>query len=179
MPLDLWVYQEILHEVRPDLIIETGTAFGGSALYLAQVCDGVGRGRVITVDVVASVDRPSHRRITYLTGSSVDVTIVAQLTEAARQAERVMVILDSDHRRDHVLSELQLLGPLVTVGSYLIVEDTNVNGHPVDSVHGPGPMEALDEFLAIQTDFVVDPEREKFLLSFNPRGFLRRTAARR
>jgi cephalosporin hydroxylase len=178
-PLDLWVYQEILHEVRPDLIIETGTAFGGSALYLAQVCDGVGLGRVITVDVVASVDRPSHPRITYLTGSSIDAAILAQLTDAARRAERVMVILDSDHRRDHVLSELQLLGPLVTEGSYLIVEDTNVNGHPADSAHGPGPMEALDEFLAIPTDFVVDPEREKFLLSFNPRGFLRRTATRR
>jgi cephalosporin hydroxylase len=165
--------------VRPDLIIETGTAFGGSALYLAQVCDGVGLGRVITVDVVASVDRPSHPRITYLTGSSIDAAILAQLTDAARRAERVMVILDSDHRRDHVLSELQLLGPLVTEGSYLIVEDTNVNGHPADSAHGPGPMEALDEFLAIPTDFVVDPEREKFLLSFNPRGFLRRTATRR
>jgi len=178
-PLDLWVYQEILNEVRPDLIIETGTAFGGSALYLAHVCDALEQGRVITVDVVAKPNRPSHPRISYLTGSSVDPEILRHLSASAKVVDRVLVILDSDHQQDHVLNELNALSGLVTPGSYLIVEDTNVNGHPVDAAHGPGPFEAVELFLAECSDFVVDPEREKFLLSFNPRGFLRRTAAHR
>jgi cephalosporin hydroxylase len=176
-PLDLWHYQEILHEIRPDLIIETGTAFGGSALLLANMCDLLNHGRVITVDVEVRGERPQHPRIAYLTGSSVDPAIVADLKAAAAQCERVMVILDSDHSKEHVLNELNALGGLVTPGSYLIVEDTNLNGHPVDPDHGPGPMEALDTFIAKRPEFKVDSRWEKFFLSFNPRGYLRRVAS--
>jgi len=82
------------------------------------------------------------------------------------------VILDSDHSRDHVLDELRLYAPLVTSGSYVIVEDTNINGHPVLPQFGPGPMEALDEFLRESDEFSIDDQREKFFLTFNPRGFL-------
>lgn len=85
-----------------------------------------------------------------------------------------MVILDSDHRRDHVVRELRTYGPLVSPGSMLVLEDTIVNGHPVLPDFGPGPMEALEEFLAETKTFEIDPIGEKFLISFNPRGYLRR-----
>jgi len=172
-PLDLWVYQEILHELRPEAIVETGTASGGSASYLAAICDLLGTGRIVTVDVVER-ERPAHERVTYLTGSSTDPQIAAQVLEFVGDDSPVLVILDSDHSRDHVLEELRLYAPLVTPGSYVIVEDTNVNGHPVSPDFGPGPMEAVDEFLRESAEFAVDAEREKLLLTFNPRGYLRR-----
>ena len=175
-PLDLWIYQEILHETRPDLILETGTAHGGSALYLASVCELLSRGEVVTVDISPFEGRPEHDRITYLTGSSTADDIVAQLEKRVAAHDRVLVILDSDHSRDHVLDELRTYGRWVSPGSYLIVEDSNVNGHPVLPEHGPGPMEALDEFLAESDEFEIDSAREKFFFTFNPRGYLRRRA---
>jgi cephalosporin hydroxylase len=173
-PLDLWHYQEIFYAVRPDLIIETGTCFGGSALYIAHLCDLLGAGRVITIDVEHRDGRPMHPRIEYWTGSSTATAIVERASAAAAQAGTVLIILDSDHSEAHVWKELQAFAGLVTVGSFLIVEDTNVNGHPVAPEFGPGPMEAVDRFLAGRQDFEVDARWEKFLLTFNPRGFLRR-----
>ena len=173
-PMDLWVYQEILTEQRPDVIVETGTAKGGSSLFLASLCTLLDGGRVITVDIEDQVGDARDPRVSYLVGSSTADEIVEQVEKQIRPGERVMVILDSDHRYDHVLRELELYAPMVTPGSYLIVEDTNVNGHPVKPGFGPGPMEALDTFLASHPEFEVDPSREKFLLTFNPRGYLRR-----
>jgi cephalosporin hydroxylase len=178
-PLDLWQYQEILHDLRPDLIVETGTAFGGSALFLAHALDLIGTGRVITVDVEPRSGRPEHERITYIAGSSIDPQVTQPIFDAAARAKTVMVILDSDHRRDHVLAELRMLGPLVTPGSFLIVEDTNLNGHPVEPHYGPGPMEAVNAFLSERRDFEIDPRWEKFFLSFSPRGYLRRRRSER
>lgn len=175
-PLDLWIYQEILHETRPDLILETGTAHGGSALYLASVCDLLGRGEVVTVDIYPIEGRPEHDRITYITGSSTADEVVAEVERLVTGHERVLVILDSDHSRDHVLDELRIYSRFVTPDSYLVVEDTNVNGHPVMPEHGPGPMEALEEYLAETDEFEVDIAREKFFMTFNPRGFLRKRA---
>lgn len=86
----------------------------------------------------------------------------------------VMTVLDSDHTMDHVLHELRAYGPLVTKDSYLVVEDTNINGHPVLPAWGPGPREAVDRYLAETDEFLIDERREKFLLTFNPRGFLKR-----
>jgi cephalosporin hydroxylase len=173
-PLDLWIYQELVHELRPDWLVETGTAHGGSALYLASLCDLVGHGRVLSIDVVARDDRPRHPRLEYLTGSSVDPAIVAGVRERVGSAARVLVILDSDHSRAHVLAELRAYHELVGVGGYCIVEDSNVNGHPVAREFGPGPMEAIRAFLAENDAFEVDRSREKFYLTFNPSGFLRR-----
>ena len=172
-PLDLWTYQEIIVETRPDLIVETGTHSGGSALYLASILDLLGHGSVLTVDIAVPKAPPSHPRLRYLTGSSVAVDIVARV-RAAAEGKRVMVLLDSDHTAAHVAAELAAYDDLVSVGGYLVVEDTNVNGHPVKPDFGPGPMEALDEFLAQRDDFVIDPDRERFLMTLNPRGFLRR-----
>ncbi len=172
-PLDLWTYQEILVETRPDLVVECGTRFGGSAYYIASLLELIGNGQVLTVDIDAMAGRPVHPRIRYVHGSSTDPAIVAQV-RAAAEGKRVMVILDSDHAAAHVGAELAAYHDLVTVGCYLIVEDTNVNGHPVRPDFGPGPMEALDAFLTGRDDFVSDPDRERFLLTLNPRGFLKR-----
>ena len=173
-PLDLWLYQEILHSVRPAVIVETGTAFGGSALYLASICEQLAAGRVVTVDVVARPGVPTHPRITHVEGSSVDQDVVARVRSEVADATPVMVLLDSDHRRDHVLAELEAYAPFVTRGSYLVVEDTNLNGHPVEPDHGPGPMEAAETFLARHPEFAHDTAMDKFLLTFNPRGYLKR-----
>lgn len=172
-PLDLWSYQEIIAEVRPDLIVETGTYSGGSALYLAHLLDSVGQGEIVTIDISDDQPRPSHPRIRYVKGSSADRDLIASILDP-RPAETRMVILDSDHSKRHVLDELNLLSPYVSVGSYLIVEDTNVNGHPTYASFGEGPFEAVEEFLSRTRDFVVDESREKFLMTFNPRGYLKR-----
>jgi len=173
-PLDLWIYQELLHELRPAVIVETGTAAGGSALFLASICDLLGHGSIVTVDVAPKPGRPTHERITYLTGSSTAPEIRKQVEELVGDSAPVLVILDSNHERDHVLEELRIYAPLVTAGSFVIVEDTNVNGHPVSPDHGPGPMEAVDEFLRSSAEFSVDRRREKFFLTFNPGGYLQR-----
>jgi cephalosporin hydroxylase len=176
-PTDLWVYQEILHETKPTVIVETGTANGGSALYLAQFGELLGGVRVITVDITNDnppTALPVHPSITYLTGSSTDASIVGEVRKRLEPDDRVMVILDSDHREPHVRAELEIYPELVTPGCYLIVEDTNVNGHPVYPTHGPGPMEAVAGFLPGHPEFVVDRGREKFMLTFNPSGYLRR-----
>lgn len=174
LPFDLWVYQEIVFEQKPDLIVETGTAAGGSVLFLAQLLDLNNNGEIITIDIEHRDGRPKHPRFQYLTGSSVALDIFTIVLNKAKAARSVLVILDSDHTKNHVLKELELYSPIVTSGSYLIVEDTNVNGHPVFPEHGEGPMEAVQEFLKTDNQFIRDPEREKFLISFNPSGYLKK-----
>jgi cephalosporin hydroxylase len=187
-PTDLWTYQEIIYEVEPDVIVETGTQLGGSAYYLASLCDLMGKGRVITIDVDSTEDsvsrergpvgkvRPDHPRIAYLRGSSTSEDVLMRVKSLIHAGDSVLVVLDSDHSKTHVFEELCAYSPLVSMGSYLIVEDTNVNGHPILSQFGPGPMEAVEEFLKMNTNFVIDRSREKHLLTFNPRGYLRRTS---
>lgn len=172
-PLDLWIYQEIIFEQRPDLIIETGTHSGGSALFLAQLCDLIGHGHIVSIDI-DNRPRPAHPRITYLLGSSSDPAMIEQALTATSSRENILVILDSDHSEQHVTRELELLSPLVKVGGYLIVEDTNINGHPTYPEFGPGPYEAVEKFLARNPNFQVDTMREKFMMTFNPRGYLKR-----
>jgi cephalosporin hydroxylase len=172
-PLDLWIYQELLVRTRPDFVIETGTFCGGSALYFAMLLDQLGHGSVITVDIDGQPRRPEHSRITYITGSSIDPGIAAQVRATVGE-QRSMVVLDSDHRAAHVYEEILAYSPLVQVGDYLIVEDTNVNGHPVLPDFGPGPMEAVDRFLSENHDFEIDQRCERFLLTLHPSGYLRR-----
>jgi len=173
-PLDLWIYQELLHDVQPDWIIETGTAFGGSASYLASLCDVLGRGQVLTIDPVEREGRPRHPRIHYLRGVSVDPEILARVARAVEGARAVLVLLDSDHSYANVLAELRAYHGFVTPGSYCVVEDGNVGGHPVAREFGAGPLEAVHTFLAESDGFEIDREREKFYLTFNPSGYLRR-----
>jgi cephalosporin hydroxylase len=172
-PNDLWLYQEIIHRQRPGLIIETGTAYGGSATYLAWLLDREDHGRIVSIDIAARAT-PPHPRVTYLAGSSTDPEIVAQVKAMVPPGEPVMVMLDSDHSEKHVYDELCAYADLVTPGSYLVVEDTNVNGHPAHPNYGPGPMEAARRFVAERDDFVVDESMHRLLLTLNPEGYLRR-----
>lgn len=175
-PTDMWSYQEIIAETMPDVIVETGTHRGGSALFFATICDLIQQGEVISVDIDDSfrANQPVHPRITFLSGSSTDPAIVANIKRRIAGRKNVFVILDSDHRRDHVLDELRIYSELVPVGGNLVVEDTNVNGHPAYPEFGPGPREAVDQFLAENPHFEVDRIQERFYFTHNPYGFLRR-----
>lgn len=177
-PTDLWIYQELIFKLRPDLIIETGTLYGGSALYMSTIMDCVNHGRVISVDISDGPDpdnpRPCHPRLKYIKGSSTDEIVLLKLAEESAALGAVMVILDSDHSKDHVLAEMTCLNEMVTSGSYMIVEDTNINGHPVFPDFGPGPMEAVRDFLANNDEFDVDRSMERLMLTANPSGYLRK-----
>ena len=173
-PSDLWTYHEMLFELRPDVIVECGTGAGGSSLFLAHQCDLLGTGRIITVDVIDLPDRPQHERITHLVGSSISDEILQKIRGSLKDTDKVMVILDSDHSKQHVLSELKCYCDMVPVGSYIVVEDSIIGGHPVKPRRKPGPMEAVFEFLETNSDFVIDKDREKFLLTFNPNGYLKK-----
>lgn len=177
-PLDLWIYQEILFDLKPDLILETGTCHGGSAFFLASICDLLGHGRVVTIDIDPKENRPTHKRVRYLHGSSIAQNTVSLVQQEVSGSQTVLAILDSNHTKAHVLEELKIYSRFVTPGSYLIVEDSNINGHPVVPEYGPGPMEAIEEFLATTQDFSIDKAKEKFYLTYNPRGYLRKAGAR-
>src|SRR6266496_1223457 len=172
-PLDMWVYHQIIVETSPDLVIETGTYKGGSALYMAHVMDAIGKGEIITIDIEDHGPKVPHPRIKYVYGSSSDSDLIHSLLDS-RPAEKRMVILDSDHSKKHVLAELNLFWSYVNVGGYIIVEDTNVNGHPTLSSHGEGPFEAVQDFLRRNPNFMADRSREMFLMTFNPGGYLKR-----
>ena len=173
-PFDLWIFQEIISRLKPDVIIECGTKYGGSALYLASLCDLVNNGKIITIDIEDQKDKPQHKRIKYLLGSSVSEEIISKVKENISENDKVLVILDSDHRKEHVLKELKAYNILVTKGSYLIVEDTHLNGHPIDPLFGPGPMDAVNEFLKENQKFKIDLTKEKFYMTWNPRGYLKK-----
>jgi cephalosporin hydroxylase len=179
-PNDIWVTQELISRLKPDFIVETGTWKGGSAAIWAMVQDQVNpRGRVITIDIR---DFRDHKALPPILRSKVDFIVATSSTApevVADVSRRVagrsaMVLLDSDHRKAHVLAEMRAYAPLVTVGSYLIVQDTNVNGHPVAPDFGPGPMEAVLEFLASDDRFESDRTQERLLFTMHPRGYLRR-----
>jgi cephalosporin hydroxylase len=167
--MDAWIIQEIIVEVTPDYIIEAGTFHGGSAALWALILENVNpNGRVITIDIEdkrekRAISLPiSQRRVDFLLGSSTAPEIVAEV-ERRVQGKKVLVILDSLHTKEHVAAELRAYAPLVSVGSYLIVQDTLV-----------GPIHAIDEFLAKNQSFVADRERERFRITNTVRGYLRR-----
>jgi cephalosporin hydroxylase len=180
-PLDLWMYQELIASSKPDVIVETGTHRGGSALFFANVAQLSGHPMdVLTIDFNPKLAYdPAPHRIFPIRGiSTADSTfaqVTAHLSTRADAGRRTtMVVLDSDHSKTNVLAELRLYAGLVTPGQWLVVEDTNVNGHPVLPSHGDGPYEAVTEFLAENSDFTPDLSCERFLFTQNPRGWLRR-----
>lgn len=181
-PFDMWAKQEIIWETKPTLILETGSAMGGSALFYATVLDQLGAGRILSIDIqdeksgMGLPTKAQHKRITFLKGSSVSPATLKTVKAAIKPKDRVMVFLDSDHTTEHVAKELALYGPLVTPGCYLIVDDTNLGGHPVvnATVPGPGPYAAVQQFLAKDPSFEVDRTRHKFYMTWCPDGFLRK-----
>ena len=188
LPPDIVALQEAIWEARPQLVIETGVARGGSLILYASILELIGEGEVLGIDVdIRPHNRESieshrlARRIRMLEGSSVDEAVVAEARRAASGVERVMVVLDSDHTHEHVLAELRAYAPLVTVGQFLVVADTFVEDLPPQEYRprawGPGnnPGTALRQWLSETDAFAPDPFlNAKLLLTASPGGYLRR-----
>lgn len=198
-PTDLVGMQEVFFKTKPDLVVETGIAHGGSLIFsasmmaLMDICDGVSEmesaRHVIGVDIDikphnrrAIEEHPLFSRITLLEGSSVDQSLFSELSDIAKNYKRIMVILDSNHTHDHVLEELRMYSELVSVGNYCIVMDTVIETSPIAALAdrpwtvGNNPMTAVKQFLAEGSNFAVDKEIEyKLSVTVAPNGWLRRT----
>lgn len=186
-PQDMIAMQEILWEVRPDLIVETGIAHGGSLVYYASLCELMGHGEVLGIDIdirahnrEAIESHPMSKRIRLLQGSSIDPAIVEQVRQQAA-GKRVLVVLDSNHTHEHVLAELEAYAPLVSAGSYCVVFDTVVEDLPAGLYPerpwdvGNNPKTAVHEFLRRDDRFEIDRDIEaKIQITVAPDGYLRR-----
>lgn len=174
-PNDLWVYQEIIVSARPDVIVEIGNYRGGSTLYLAHLCDLIGTGRIIAVDIDHSRipdNVKQHPRITFLEGDAAErYDAVARLIA---EDETVLVLEDSSHTYENTLKVLQRYSALVRPGGFFIVEDS-ICHHGLDTGPFPGPYEAIRDFVAQNKEFIVERNRE-FPITWNPLGYLRRRA---
>ncbi len=192
-PQDIIAMQEIIWDVKPDLIIETGIAHGGSLIFYAAMLEllaacGAGEGRVLGVDIEirphnrsAIESHPMFKRITMIEGSSIAPDIIDQVREDAAGADRVMVCLDSMHTHDHVRSELEAYAPLVTAGSYCVVFDTVIEDMPADFFpdrpwgKGNNPKTAVWEYLTHHPEFEIDKSiQHKLLITVAPDGYLKR-----
>jgi cephalosporin hydroxylase len=184
-PSDMWNYQEIISEIRPSLIVETGTYLGGSALFFANILSQNGiDGKVLTVDPNdhgISEKTKSHPMIEMMRVPSIDPSVPVRIKELRAQFPGPMfIILDGDHTAENVFKELWMLKDLTVMGDYLIVEDSNLSGHPVRNYPegqdkpGPGPYEAVIEYdRRWPDDYVHDTNRElKFGFTFATNGFL-------
>lgn len=203
-PNDAWALQELIWEIKPDLIIETGIAHGGSLilsasmLALIDMCEAIESGtlldpkkskrKVLGLDIDIrqhnreAIERhPMSSRIQMIQGSSIDAEVIGQVYQVASGYQRIMVCLDSNHTHDHVLAELEAYGKLIGVGSYCVVMDTLVEDMPKDMFHdrpwGPGnnPKTAVREYLKAHPEFEIDKSIDhKLLISVAPDGFLKR-----
>jgi cephalosporin hydroxylase len=173
-PLDLWIYQEILCETQPDVIVEIGNFDGGSTLALAHLCDHIGKGRVIGLDLCHSrIAAPvrSHPRIELIEGDA--CASFEQVAAGITAKEQVLIIEDSSHTYENTLAVLETYSDLVKAGGYFIVED-GICHHGLDVGPSPGPYEAVDTFVQANSQFVIDRSREGFVITWNPKGYLRR-----
>lgn len=176
-PNDAWMYQQIIVAMRPDVIVEIGTKYGGSTLYLAHLCDLLGHGRVISVDHHHGFLRPEpgqHPRVTLLLGDACET--FARVRAAIGPQESVLVIEDSSHTYDNTLAVLRTYTALTRPGDYFIVEDS-ICHHGLPLGPSPGPYEAIEAFVAENPDFEVDRSQEALLITWNPKGYLRRRPA--
>lgn len=187
-PQDMMAMQEIIWDIKPDLIIETGIAHGGSIIYYASLLELIGKGKVLGIDIdirehnrVEIEKHPMSKRITMVQGSSIDIDIIDLVKPYAKDQEVVMVCLDSNHTHDHVLKELELYSQFVTPGSYLIAFDTIVEDLPSETYKdrpwsvGDNPKTAVHEFLKNNNAFIIDEHIDnKLLVSVAPNGYLKR-----
>jgi cephalosporin hydroxylase len=173
-PVDFWIYQEIIFETRPDFIIEIGNCCGGSTLALAHICDSLGGGKIIGLDLshdeVPEVVR-RHPRITFIEGDAGESfeSVKALIGDSAS----VMVIEDSAHTFENTLNVLETYSRLVKPGGYFIVED-GICYHGLEVGPNPGPYEAIEAFVGMNKDFEIDRGRESFLITWNPKGYIKR-----
>jgi cephalosporin hydroxylase len=186
LPEDLLMIQELVHRVRPSVIIETGVAHGGSSVFYASLFEIFGQGRVIAIDIeirahnrAALEAHPLKKRITLIEGSSTASEVVTEVRGLLRPDDRVMTVLDSNHTKAHVLRELELYAPLVTPGSYIVATDGNM----VDLHDVPGgkpewvtdnPQAAVHEFLSTNPEFEIDTEPTRLGITYWPNAYLRR-----
>jgi cephalosporin hydroxylase len=189
-PQDMIVMQEIIWEVKPDLVIETGVAHGGSIVYYASLLELIGGdGLVLGIDIdIRKHNRdlieshPMMKRIKLIEGSSLSEMVISQVKEIANKAKRVLICLDSNHTHQHVLDELTLYAPLVSIGSYCVVFDTVVEDMPIDWDWGTrpwgvgnNPKTAVREYLKKHDEFESDKMIDnKLLISVAPDGYLKR-----
>jgi cephalosporin hydroxylase len=173
-PTDLLAYQEVIATVRPDWIVETGTGDGGRALFMASICELVDHGRVLSVDGALADDLPQHPRIRYLKAMAHSKAGIERIRAVVEPSPAVLVVLGAGTDLYKTVAQFEGLAPLVSVGSYVIVTDTILNGHPVWPAFGPGPAEAVKKILSQHGEFVPDPQLEKYSLTFNAGGFLER-----
>lgn len=182
-PFDLFNYQEIITSQKPDYIIECGAYRGGSTLFFANLCDMIGKGKVVSVDICERSENwypktRKHDRVICVTGSSTDPKVVRTVHEIVEDSKSNFIILDSLHTKAHVLDELHAYADLAFPGNYVIVEDSNLNGHPLppqmhSQTAGGGPFEAAVAFLAETDKFEIDRHYEtNFLFSYAPSGYL-------
>jgi cephalosporin hydroxylase len=186
LPEDILMMQELIYKVRPDVIVETGTAHGGTAVFYASMLELIGRGHVISIDVeirrhnrLAIQAHPMSKRISLIEGSSVDGDVVARVRELTRSPQVVLVALDSNHSYAHTRQELESYAPMVTPGSYIVVFDSVMeilagcpNGSPSWTTDSPAV--AIRDFLAGHEEFEVDPYYNRLGVTYCPGGFLRR-----
>jgi cephalosporin hydroxylase len=171
-PTDLLAYQDLVFRVKPDWIIETRTGGGGRAFFLATVCDLLGNGRVLSIEDYPVDKLAEHPRISYLRRDPADERILDEVREIVGENPRALLILGAE-KRQNVLAAFRNLSGFVAKGSYAVIEDTILNGHPVWTGFGPGPREAAGD-IADEGKFVPDPALERYGLTFNPGGFLKR-----
>lgn len=176
-PLDFWVYQEIIYEMHPDFIVEIGNNKGGSTLALAHLLDCSNHGRVIGVDIDQGgiLDKVrDHPRITLIEGDAIEC--YDEVAAHTGSEDNVLVIEDSSHRFDNTLAVLRTYSNLIKPGGYFIVED-GICHHGLDIGPSPGPYEAVEAYIKENPDFEIDRDRESFLITWNPKGFLRRNSS--
>jgi cephalosporin hydroxylase len=173
-PMDFWIYQEIIVEQYPDVIIEIGNNWGGSTLALAHLLDNLNHGRIIGVDIdhsKVSSKVQQHQRITLIENDA--VIAFDQVKGLINPDEKVLVIEDSAHTYDNTLKVLKLYSNLIREDGYLIVEDS-ICHHGLEVGPMPGPYEAIEDFIAERDDFIIDRDKESFLITWNPKGFLKK-----
>lgn len=175
-PMDLFAFQEIVNATRPDWIINIRAGGGGRAWFLASICDLIGNGRVISIDRQIAPKSPKHDRITFIEGVSTDDDVVAEVRRMVGEPGNAMVILGARAPARRLGDEFACYADLVPVDGYLVIEDTHVNGHPVWPDFGPGPFEAVKGIVERRDQFTADARLNKYCVSFNLNGYLKRMA---
>lgn len=175
-PFDMWIYQEMIYKIQPDVLVEIGSYKGGSTLCFAHLMDIIGHGQVVSVDIDRTEYHVSHPRIVTVTGDSAAPEVVAKVRELCK-GKTVLVIQDGSHDMLPVLDDLRNYAPLVTKGSYFVVEDTVYDlffpANEIDGYEG-GAYNAVVRFLKEDPTFEPDPECERYLFTNHPRGFLKK-----
>jgi len=185
-PEDMILMQELIFKIKPDVIIETGIAHGGSLIYYASLLELLGKGKVIGIDIeIREHNRrviekhPMFKRIELIEGNSISEEIIDKIKKIVPRDFKAIVCLDSNHTKNHVLKELKLFNSFVNPGSYIVVFDTNTSRlaelGACDKMYiNNSPKEAVEDFLKVNNNFEIDKHYNKLYISYSPNGYLKR-----